>query len=71
MTWVRDAFVLVFAVVQLCTAEYVRTENDLKRQFVTEPEPMSTPPLITQFRLPVYQGHLESQILDNIQQDRT
>ena len=37
---------LIFAVVQLCTAEYgrlLRVENDLKRQSVTEPELMSSP----------------------------
>ena len=37
MTSVRVQFVLIFAVVQLCTAEYgrlLRVENDLKRQSV-------------------------------------
>ena len=41
MTSVRVAFVFIFAVVQLCTAQYV--VYDLKRQAVTEPEQMSSP----------------------------
>ena len=45
MTLVWVAFVLIFAVMQLCTAEHTRlwSENDLRQQSVTEPEPMSSP----------------------------
>ena len=44
MTSVQVAFVLVFAVVQLSAAEWrLWSPYDVRRQPVTEPEPMSSP----------------------------
>ena len=44
MTSVRVAFVLIFAVVQLCTAEYVVYGQKMTLEDnLYEPEPMSSP----------------------------